>query len=579
VTAVVAVHQEPDAPIGPPSHALPTTRWWPAWLLLGTAAVLFVCGERTIPDAVPSQFGLLAVASPAYGISILLVAIGFAVAVRQSNMQAAIVAIALMIVVQRLPRLIATDLPMYAWTYKHLGVVDYIQHSHILARDVDVYNGWPGLFALTAWFSDLTGIPPTSIAHWFTPLFHAAFAILVYGAARAWRLAPMTAVTATFLVSTLNWVEQDYFSPQAMTMLFVAGILMVVGLSRDRPVGTVLLIVLFAAATVTHQLTPYWVLLLIGLLVVSRKMKPWWIVFPLGAMLIAFLVYNWDSASQYTLFSSNVLKNTESNVPTVGVLGQRLTSAGIRAMSVGIWATTAVVLLVRWRRKQEFWVLGLLALSPMMILGGQSYGGEAVFRVFLYSLIGCCLVLAPVLVSMLQGGLKPYLAGLTALLVATALSAQGYTGSWYANVMPKAQVDTAKTVLAQAELPSYLTAVAPVWPERSTWRYVDYARFNKRFDGLMINAANLAGRHFDSEQDYEEFVRALGSRPDASTYLIITDQMRVYSWYFGILPWDALPNLKEWLKRDTERWEPFYDGQGITVFLHKVDTSTLSGGG
>ena len=468
---------------------------------------------------------------------------------------------------------------MYAWTYKHLGVVDYIQHAHTLARDVDVYNGWPGMFALTAWFSDLTGIPPMSIAHWFTPVFHVAFAVLVYGVARAWRFAPMTAVTATFLVATLNWVEQDYFSPQAMTMLFVAGIIIVVGLSRDRPVGTLLLIALFAAATVTHQLTPYWVLLLIGLLVVSRKMKPWWIVFPLGAMLIAFLLYNWDSASQYTLFSSDVLKNTESNVPTVGVLGQRLTSAGIRGMSVGIWVTTAVVLLVRWRRKQEFWVLGLLALSPMMILGGQSYGGEAVFRVFLYSLIGCCLVLAPPAVSMLQGGLKRYVGGLAALLIATALSVQGYTGSWYANVMPRVQVETAKTVLAQAELPAYLTAVAPVWPERSTWRYVDYARFNKRFDGLMINAANLAGRHFDNQADYEEFVRALGSRPDASTYLIITDQMRVYSWYFGILPWDALPNLKEWLKRDTERWEPFYDGQGITVFVHKVDTSTSSGGG
>ena len=51
-----------------------------------------------------------------------------------------------------LPRTIATDLPMYAWTYKHLGVVDYIRHSHELARDVDVYNCWPSLFAVTDGF-------------------------------------------------------------------------------------------------------------------------------------------------------------------------------------------------------------------------------------------------------------------------------------------------------------------------------------------------------------------------------------------------------------------------------------------
>jgi hypothetical protein len=506
------------------------------------------------------------------------VAIGFAIAARRSNARAAVAATLLMIIVQRLPRTVTTDLPMYAWTYKHLGVVDYISHSHDLARDVDIYNGWPGLFALTAWFSDLTGLSATTIAHWYTPMFHVAFAILVYGVARSWGLPTMSAITAVFLVSTLNWVEQDYFSPQATTMLFAAGILILVGLSRHRPLGTTLIIQLFAAGTVTHQLTPYWLLMVIGALVVTRRMKPWWIVIPLAALLVAYLLYNWDQASQYTLFSSDVLKNADTNIPTVGVLGQRVTSAGVRSLSACIWIVTALVLLLRWRRKQPFWPMAVLALSPMLILGGQNYGGEAVFRVFLYSLTGCCLVLAPVLLVALQGSARRCGGALVALLVATGLSAQGYTGSWYANVMPRVQVETARVVLGQAELPAYLTAVAPVWPERSSFRYVDYARFNPHYDGLMINAVNLAGRHFDTDSDYEQFVYALDSHADASTYLIITDQMQVYSWYFGILPWDALPNLKERLKRDTKRWAPFYDGLGITVFVHKLDTADLGSG-
>ena len=575
MTATSAVEHTSATPARHTAGRPRRRRGWLPWAILALALVLFVYGERTIPTAVPSQWGLLAVASPTYAAAILLVALAFAVAVRRANAPAMVVAIALTIVVQRLPRTIATDMPMYAWTYKHIGVVDYIQHAHTLARDVDIYNGWPGLFALTAWFSDLTGVPVTEIAHWFTPVFHVIFAVVVFGVARCWGLNLMHALTATFLVATLNWVEQDYYSPQATVMVLVAGVLMLVGLSRDRPVGTLLIILLFGAATVTHQLTPYWTLMVIGLLVITRRMRPWWIVIPLAAMLGAYLLYNWDQASQYTLFSSDVLDNAKTNIPTVGVLGQRVTSAGVRGLSATMWVITAIVLLVRWRRKQAFLASGILALSPMLILGGQNYGGEAVFRVFLYSLIGCCLVLAPVLVGALQGGIKRYAAGLAALGVATALSAQGYTGSWYANVMPKSQVDTARVVLGQAELPSYLTAVAPVWPERSSWRYVDYARFDAHFDGLMINAANLAGRHFISQTDYEEFVYALNSRPDASTYLIITDQMRVYSWYFGILPWDALPNLKEWLKRDTERWQPFFDGEGITVFVHKVDTDKL----
>lgn len=573
----VAIEAEAEAPRAGDRVATVKWRWLP-WLLLGISAALFVYGERTIPAAGPSQWGLLAEASPAYALSILLVAASFAVAVRYNNIRAAAVATFLMIVVQRLPRSIATDMPMYSWTYKHLGVVDYIQHSHSLARDVDIYNGWPGLFVLTAWFSDLTGVSPTDIAHWFTPAFHVAFALLVFGIARAWGLSPLTAVTATFMVVTFNWVEQDYYSPQATVMIFVAGILALVGLSRERPVGVWLIIILFAAATITHQLTPYWVLLAIGLLAVAGKVKPWWIVIPLAVMLVAFLLYNWQQASVYGLFSGNIAENIQRPIPTAGVLGQRFTSGCIKTLSVVMWATTALVLLWRWRKKQPLWALGVLSLSPMLIVAVQSYGGEAVFRVFLYSLTGCCVVLAPLLVDSLQARRGRYVAGLAALLIATGCSAQGNTGSWYANLMPKEQVETAKIVLGQAELPAYLTAVAPVWPERASWRYVDYARFDRGFDALMIQATFLAGRHFDTDEDYAEVVKALESRPHASTYLIMTDQMRVYSWYFGILPWDALPNLKERLMSDPQRWQPFYDGQGITVFVHKVDTDKLNGG-
>jgi hypothetical protein len=206
----------------------------------------------------------------------------------------------------------------------------------------------------------------------------------------------------------------------------------------------------------------------------------------------------------------------------------------------------------------------------MLILGGQSYGGEAIFRVFLYSLLGCSIVLAPVVLAMLRAGRVRYLTGFLGVLVATALSAQGYTGSWYANVMPKEQYETSRVVLAQAELPSYLTSVAPVWPERSSWRYVDFARFKRGFDSPMTFARDLMLRHYDTDEDYQTFLRALNSRSDASTYLIFTEQMRVYSWYFGILPWDAFPNLKARMFADKERWEPLFDGQGITVFVHRV---------
>jgi hypothetical protein len=576
MTATVAIDREPETTPGDKiAPESPKRRWLP-WAVLGLAAVSFVIGFPSIHSAssVQSQWGLIGTASPAWTVSFLLTTVGLLFAIRQRSISAAVAATIVIGVVLRLPRSLANDMPMFSWTYKHIGVVDYIQHAHELARGVDIYYGWPASFALTAWFSDLTGVSATTLAHWFTPAFFTPlFAVLVYGVARAWGLEPLQAVTAMYMSVCFNWVCQDYFSPQAVAMLLAAGILALIGLSRERPTGVWLTIIIFAAAALTHQLTPFWILMVVGLLVITRRLKPWWIVVPLAAIAIGQVVYNYDQVSNYPLFSFDFLKNTQSNIMKYNpqpVFGQRVVSYGNKALAAAIWGSTALVLLYRWRTKRPFWALGVLALAPLLILGGQDYGGEAIFRVYLYCLVGCSIVLAPVVVTMLQGSPKRFLAGVLAFLVATVLSVNGETGTWYAYVMPKEQVETSGLVLSQAELPAYLTPAAPVWPERRTWRYVDYARFDRGYDYPMIYAANLATRHFDTDADYDQFVQALNSRPNASTYLILTNQMQVYCWYFGILPWDALPNLKKRLYNDRARWEPFYDGQGITVFVHRV---------
>ncbi len=204
------------------------------------AAAAFAYAATTLRNSRISEYGLLATASPLLIASIVLTALAFAAAVRRREFRAAVVATALMIAVQRLPAVIATDSPpMYSWTYKHLGVVDYIQHEHALARGIDVYHSWPGLFGFTAWLSDLSGVAPVTLAHGFTPpLFHVVFVSLVFVAARAWDLDRLQALTASFLAAALNWVAQDYYSPQSTVMVLTAGIVCLIGLSRTKPVAS-----------------------------------------------------------------------------------------------------------------------------------------------------------------------------------------------------------------------------------------------------------------------------------------------------------------------------------------------------
>jgi hypothetical protein len=566
-TATAELASQAPQPETPPRS--PVKGGWLPWLVMGLCVVAFAYGLPTIRDAGASEWGLLVSVSPAYGASILLAACAFVIALRQRSTAAAVTATILMVLVQRLPRSVSTDVPMYSWTYKHLGVVDWIQHSGSLAHGVDIYNSWPGCFALTAWFSDLTGVAPISIAHWFAVAFNLVFAVLIFAAARAWGLEPLTAVAAAFIVSSLNWVEQDYFSPQAIAVCLAAAILIPVGLSRERPVGMWLIFVLFAAMVITHQLTPYWIVLVVGLLAFTRHMKPWWIVLPLAAMLFGFLWYNWDEVSRYTLFSFNIFENIRTNVPTRGVPGQLTASIAMRVLSGSMWLATAVVLIYRWRKHRPFFALGVLALSPMLILAGQGYTGEAVFRVFLYSLIGCSFVLAPVLVAATQGSIARYLAGAAVALVAVAVAAHCYFANWYSNLMSANQVKVAQTLQSQAELPAYLTPLSVNWPERGTWHYVDYRNFSSGFDTAVMFAPELWGSHFASDEEYAKFMDAVGSRTDASTYLILTDQMSFCAWYFGILPRDAAANLKDHLSKDP-RWERFYDDGEIAVYQYHV---------
>jgi hypothetical protein len=572
-STLIAARSVPETLANPSLAARRPISRDPVWPVLGLCAAAFAYGVTTIRSAAVSDYGLLATASPVYALSILLAGTGFAIAIRRRNFTAAVSATVLMIAVVRLPGSIATDTPLYAWTYKHLGVVDYIQHEHTLARGVDVYAGWPGVFAVTAWFSDLTGVPPVAIAHWFPVCFHLAFALMAYAAARAWGLVPLTAATAMFIADSLNWIDQDYYSPQAMAVIFAAALFIMVGLSRTKPVGVPLIILLFAAETITHQLTPPWVFMAITILAFTRKLKPWWIVIPLAAILFGFLLYNFDElAKQTETFSLNIFDNTKSAVPYPGSAGQQLTSLGNKFLSGSVWVTTVVTLVVRWRKKQPFWALGVLALSPFGILFGQNYGNEAIYRVFLYSLLGCSLVLAPVVVTVLQSPRTRSFCGWVVLLVAVALSAQGYLSIWFADRVVMSDVDESKKLFDRVEFPAHLRPAAPFWPERITWRYVDYARFSKDYDEPVIFENNLQGSHFNTDKDYKNFCDAIDMSFDATTYVVFTEQMRLMGGYFGYMPSDAVPNLKARLARDPS-WILFRDVNGVTIYEHRVETS------
>ena len=539
--------------------------------LTGVSLVAWLIALPGLPHARISQYGLLATASPLLLAALVLDVVAFGMCVRAGRFAASAASLVLLAVEQRLPTSVSTSVPLYSWTYKHLGVVDYIREHGQLAHGIDVYHGWPGLFAFTAWFSDITGVAPTTVAHWFTPVLHGVLLFLIYALARVWRLEPMAALVTSFLFEALNWVGQDYYSPQATALVFSAAFLIVLGLSRDRGTAVPVALVIFAALVMTHQLTPYWLILGCLVLTVVRRLRPRWLAFAMIGIAGAFLAFNYDSVAHFSLLSLHPVANAESNVPTTGAPGQQFTSAIVRGLSVAMWLAALAAVAVQLRRRARVIEPAVLAFSSFLLLGGQSYGGEAIFRVFLYSLFGCALVLAPVVTRLLRSRRVTAVPVVLLLVVGVAASAQGFFGSWFANRMSVAQVDEAERLLDSVPIPGYITVAAPVWPERPTGRYVDFVEStnpgDQAFDYPMIYEAKLVGNDFDTAKAYDKLIRTASGRT-APTYLIITNQMKIYDWYFGILPRHALDHLEAWLRKDP-RWTVYRSTTQYVIFKSK----------
>lgn len=540
-----------------------------AYVLLAAGVLLWAGALPGIPHATSTNLGLLFAASPAFTAAMVVLLVGFVVALRRGDHLAMGLLLLGTIAVQRLTVPLTTGLPIYTWTYKHLGVVDHISTHGELARGADVYNEWPGLFTATAWFSDVTGTDPVLLAHWFTPVVHVLMAVLMVGFARAMGLSRSTALTAALVVELLNWVGQDYFAPQAVAFVLALAILALLASSKSCPSAAPLTIALFAALTVTHQLTPYWLIGVSILLALLGYVRPRWLPVVFAAIAIAYLYPRLGVVENYGLLSNlNPVENASSNVPTAGSTGRQLTMLSVRTLAVALWLASAVSAGVLRRRGHAVGLPLAIVVGAFSLLFAQSYGGEAIFRLYLYALPGCALLVAPVLVRVVRARIWHTGVAAALLVVAALASMQGYFGAWFVNIVRPTELAVARSLITDVRPPANVTMAGPIWPERPTGRYIDFARFNGRYDSPMVWAAGLVGSSFTDPAELEKVDRLMIGRPGVANYLVISTQMKVYCDYYGIFAPGAMDRLRDLMLASPD-WVVVHDSPDVTVFLFR----------
>lgn len=563
----------------------------PRMMALVIAVVVWVAGLVAVSSTTVGLFGLLATPGGVLIAAAVLVAVGvFLWCLRSGDLPGAAVCVIATIGFIRLPVTLLTEVPIYAWTYKHIGLVDYVQHTGALpAPYIDIYTRWPGFFAGAAWLSSATGADPVVVAHWFAPVIHVLLAAAIWSLARALRLSPGAALTGVLCAELVNWVGQDYYSPQALALVLAVAVLALFADARRHTGAAYFAIPLFAVIAMTHQLTPIWVLACGGLLTLLNRVRPLWLVVACGAIWFAYVGPRLSSVLKYGLFTgSNPVKNAQTNIggATGDSPARALTEAVDRGVAGAVWLAAVVAFVYLWRRGRKDWALPVVAFSPILLLAGQSYGGEAIFRVYLYSVVGCSILVGAAIATALESSRdtvqQPHrlrFAIITILLGVVAAGAlHGYYSGWAYNVITSSQVALSRQMLARAEPSTIIVRMAPAgWPERPSGDYVRIADANPGFDRPLVFLKNSLSRGFPTDDDIT-FMNNLGRMSGGGFYLVLPRQISTYSDYFGYFRTGAIESLVARLDREP-RWARVPADPDTIIFRYVPQPTAAPDGG
>ena len=390
-------------------------------LLLPVGLAMWVVGVKQTNATALGPYGLPTVLPIVFyvGLALLLVSAGTELARRSpSRWRMAIHAVALVVMLYATAPLVYPE-GRYSWLYKTIGVVQYVNTHGQLNRHIDIYQNWPGFFALTAWFGKVAGVAsPLDYAKWAQLLFELAALPLLYLIYEALSLTVRQRWLALLLYSASNWIGQDYFSPQALGTLLSLGIMAIalrwlyVGNSspNDRrgqisipaasgsrtlppsrtAIFCVTLVLVYVVLTFTHELSPYMLAVQLGALGVTRLLRPWWLGIALAAVAVGYLLPHLAYVnSTYGLVGS--IGNFFGNVappkfPVAVAASQKLLGRCGELLSIGLWGLAMAGAWLQRRSGRSVRALVLLALSPVVLLAAASYGQEGILRVYLFSL-------------------------------------------------------------------------------------------------------------------------------------------------------------------------------------------------
>lgn len=582
-----------------------------------TAMWLWIESLQNVDLSRMTDLGLISVLPFSVYLALFILTLSFALLVhrRQAPIPLLLIhVVALIVMIHATPAILEGTL-RYAWAWKHVGIVDYIQrhgsvNPHIAT--LNVYHNWPGFFALTALLTQAAGLPGAlSFANW-GPVF---FNLLDLGALLL--VLPTGSLDRRLIWLSLwffylaNWVGQDYFSPQAenyFLYLVIVGICLrwfrvtanpapatlkhwltfdwlvriyhdlVSYRAPDNPAAASLqpfqrialmmvVILLFIVVASSHPLTPFMAISAVLALVIFQRCNartlPILMVVVAGTwisfMAAAFMQHGNIAGVIQSI--GRLFDNIGANLIDLSLAspGQKL----IAMMSRGLTAAVAVLALVGGirRLRQGYWDLSfiLLTIAPFPLIAGNSYGGEMLFRIYFFTLPFMTFFAAALLYPSPASGTSGWTVALTMLLSITLLV--GFCFAYYGKermfYFSQNEVDAAQYLYNTAPNGSLIVDGTVNYP----WAFKNYEEYTY----LSLNEMSPTDLASLSQDPIGVLNRWMNDRSYSAAYLIITRSQKANVEMLGLLPPGLLDRIEQSLVHSA-KFKLIYSNRDAKIF-------------
>jgi hypothetical protein len=509
------------------------------------------------------SYGLLASANVWFVLGLLVLLCGLVLELRRSEPRTWLLALQLVCLIVAVYSTVPIifGAPEYAWVYKHIGIVSAFQRYGRITDPTNIYQEWPALFAAVAAISSLAHTNALSFAAWAPLAFELADALLLLAIFRLLTGQRRIAWLAVALYEGLiAWVGQDYLSPQAFGYLLWLAIALIIlrWLRASAPVSTpsgrlarmraplvaglqpppettramrvvavTLVVAIYFAIVAAHQLTPYVALAGVGGLTVLDLVRPRWLLALLAAIAIAYLAPHYELIAHDFggIFSGgNPIQNASGSQGTHHAGAEATTAQIVRGLAAGMWLL-ALAAIARWRSALgRIAIPAILAFSPFVILAAQSYGGEAIYRVYLFSAPWCALLIAWALCEVRLPLRWPIIAVVSVAVLFAGL--QGLYGPVLVDAFTPGEVTASRWLYAHIPRGSLIVLPVDDFPALETADYNDYELqvmpADPQVGASWMNEGNLP--------EVETWIAGLGHR---SAYLVVSRSMNASADYFG----------------------------------------------